>query len=195
MQKRENRKEFLVGCGALAGILVFVFGLIGSFTFFSAGTFSSTYSRNPNTGEIGSVGAGALLPLGVGFMGFGILLFLGSAGYGWYQHLQRNKGPVCEYPSALVLAKFAFNKNHTLLTQSYEFDYDDARFYVRMQLDAVNVLELETSRPVFDACGEGMRGGASVQGKWLGMFQPYTGHGVYLTDDRMAQHYDGTYDQ
>lgn len=179
----------LVGCGALLGAVLAVVGLIGAFTFFTAGTYSSTYTRDPNSGAIGSIGAGALFPLAVGMLGLGILLFLASTGYGWMQHTRRNKGTEQQVPRALVVAKYAYNKDFALLTQSWEFDYDDARFYVRLRVDAENVLEFETSRPVFDQCGEGMRGAATFQGKWLSRFVPYTGQGVYLTDDRMAQHH------
>jgi hypothetical protein len=191
MQKREERKEMLVGCGALLGAVLAVLGLIGAFTFFTAGTYSSTYTRDPSSGAIRSIGAGALFPLAIGMLGLGILLFLVSTGYGWLQHARRNQGTEEQAPSALVVAKYAYNKDFTLLTQPWEFDYDDARFYVRMRVDAENVLEFETSRPVFDQCGEGMRGSATFQGKWLSRFVPHTGLGVYMTDDRMAQHHLG----
>ncbi|HTQ08581.1 MAG TPA: hypothetical protein VMI31_00775, partial [Fimbriimonadaceae bacterium] len=47
-----------------------------------------------------------------------------------------------------------------------------AKYYVRIQFLGGKRDELECARPVFDLCGEGMRGLAMVQGSWLSQFVP-----------------------
>jgi len=186
LQRREARKEYVTGCGFGCGALLVIIGLPITFMGFGSGALRATYTRDPSTGAITDGSGFFLMNPGLGLIGLGILVCCFAAGYGWYQHINRNKGATVSYPDAFVISRYAINKQQDLLTQSWEFDYEDLKFFVRIQLDAANVLELETSRDAFEGCGEGMRGVALVHGKWLGGFAPHAVQGINRQDDRLG---------
>ncbi len=183
LQRKEAFKEGLTGFLVVGGIVLFVIGAILSFMFATAGVHTSVLTRDPSSGAIGSSGDTGLLPISFGVMGFGFFAILGGLVYGVSQHRSRNSGLQTTHANAQVVAKYAVNRQQDLLTQSWEWDYDDARFYVRMRIDQNNVLEFETSRPVFEAAGEGTRGQAVTQGMWLGAYTAHIGAGIYDEDD------------
>jgi hypothetical protein len=157
-----------------------------AFMGFGSGALRATYTRDPVTGAITDASGFFLMNPGLGLIGLGILVCCIGAIYGWIQHVNRHKGAMATYPDAFIVSRYALNRQQDLLTQSWEFDYDDLKFFVRIQLDEDNVLEFETSRAAFEQCGEGMRGVAQIQGKWLGGFKAHAVQGINRQDDRIG---------
>jgi len=78
-------------------------------------------------------------------------------------------------PRTRVLAKYATNAQGETLTLEWDFPDPKTKFYVRLELGDGNRAEFQCVQEVFHQCGEGMRGEAHFQGRWLGMFKPYIG--------------------
>jgi hypothetical protein len=54
-------------------------------------------------------------------------------------------------------------------------DGDEHKFYVKFFMPDGSFKEFMGPKEVFDSCGEGMKGEATVDGKWLGKFEPWVG--------------------
>jgi hypothetical protein len=105
----------------------------------------------------------ALIGIGLGIAGF----FLG---FGHNQRLSTTSASVQQ--EGRVVARFAINQIGEMIFDNYDYDAEEGRFYVRIQYLNGKRDELECARPVFDQCGEGMRGMLNVQGSWLAQFTP-----------------------
>lgn len=145
----------LAGIGGLVvgGILIF-FGLISSVAI--------------------GLGGIALLGLGILLSFVGLCLMLGTLIYG----LKQEKGDAKEttivtIQNSTITARFAINRlGETIFDADYiEFDDPKTKLYIRLSAPGQPQIELKTNRPVWSACGEGMRGHAHVQGDWLGRFE------------------------
>ncbi|MEA2551988.1 MAG: hypothetical protein QOJ65_164 [Fimbriimonadaceae bacterium] len=113
--------------------------------------------------------AGAVLLFG----GLGLLTFtmVSAAAIG----TSEKRGIRKVEPRAKVLARYATNRQGETAVLDWDLVDPDLRFYVRMELSDGNKAEFQCVREVFDQCGEGMRGEAQYQGRWLGAFRPYIG--------------------
>jgi len=84
-----------------------------------------------------------------------------------------------------IMARYAINEIGEMIFDNYDYDAEVAKFYVRVQFLGGKRDELECGRPVFDQCGEGMRGMMMVQGSWLAQFVP-----LMDTEDTKAAYRD-----
>lgn len=149
---------------------------------------SENIASNWLLGGFGSLGCGGLLlvlgpmlgiatkspvPMALGFLliGAGVLMVGGSLIYGLNRHGERFTGEQTRRSGVRILNKYVYDRDNNLLMDDYLIDTaDEPRFYVKIELAPGNSVEFETAREVFDSCGEGMRGEATFQGKWLSMF-------------------------
>ena len=72
-----------------------------------------------------------------------------------------------------------------MIFDNFDYDAEGGKYYVRVQFLDHRREELETARPVFDQCGEGMRGLLTMEGGWLAQFQP-----LLDTDETRAAYKD-----
>lgn len=164
------------------GVLL-VFGLVVTCcsgilmaTFAGGGVYRGTFTREPITNKITDAGSLNWVPVTFVFFCLGILLIVGALGYGFFVSATERQGPRRAMPGK-VLARYAVNRQGHMLVAEWEIEAADRpKYYVRMDFGPqVGSTELECVEPVFYQCGEGMRGTAEVQGKWLGAFHPDTG--------------------
>lgn len=140
--------------GLILGFACIVIGLLGSVV-------------------LGSMGA-ALAGLGILVMFIGGGLALGSLIYGLKQEKGDQKETrITTLQNVQITARFATNHiGETLFDADYiEFDHPKTKLYVRVNAPGSPQVELRTNADVWNACGEGMRGHAHVQGDWLGRFE------------------------
>lgn len=113
-----------------------------------------------------------LFALGPTLMGIGVLVLVGSLVVG-YKQIGSNAARTPREPvEGRIVAKFAINELGEMLFDNFDYDAQEARFYVKVVYLDGRREEFETARAVFDHCGEGMRGVLTVQGNWLSQFQP-----------------------
>ncbi len=168
-------KEKLVGCALAGGALLSFCSLPLMWMFAMAGVFHGTATRTPGTDRITDAGDLNLIPLMISVFTVG-LLFMGAAvAYGLLYNTRQNKGPRTVIADALVLSRYAMNKQGAFLS---DFDLeaaDDARFYVRMRTPDRRVGEYPVAPETYFNCAEGMLGEVELQGRWVGRFTPYVG--------------------
>jgi hypothetical protein len=102
----------------------------------------------------------------------GIAMGIGALGMGMGHNRTMDSGISRPQQEARVVARFAINDIGEMIFDNYDFDAEDARFYVRVQYLNGKREEFECARPVFDQAGEGMRGLLTISGGWLSMFNP-----------------------
>lgn len=173
----ESLKQKTVGWLLVLGLVMIVCGGMGSWVFSMAGVFRGTYSREPGTNKITDAGALNLVPLSLTCAALGVLVCLCAFAYGWWIVAMERTGVPKVHENVKVLARYAYNRNGDMLCEWYQIDAarDECRFYVRLMFPNRETNEFECSEPVFNSCGEGMFGQATLQNKWLGQFIGYVG--------------------
>lgn len=88
-------------------------------------------------------------------------------------------GTVMEIPDAQIVGRYAISEIGEMLFSDLDIDFDNpkTKLYIRIHPPGAASLELRTNAPVWQSCGEGMRGTALLQGDWLGGFTPSLGQG------------------
>ncbi|HVT12474.1 MAG TPA: hypothetical protein VHE55_09420 [Fimbriimonadaceae bacterium] len=119
-----------------------------------------------------------------------ILLGIVLAGAGAYIGFSHNRGMTTgatrrPEEEGRVVARFAINEIGEMIFDNFDYDAEEARFYVRVQFLDRRREEFECARPVFDQCGEGMRGMITMQGSWMLSFVP-----LMDTDETRAAYRD-----
>lgn len=147
-------KEKLISQMMILGVGAFLFGL---FLFFLTLVFNSLLL----------FGLAGLLTLG-GVISGASALFIGIS----HNRSAAAGGPSEPQREGRVQARFAINQLGEMIFDNFDYDAEEARFYVRVLYLDGRRDEFECARPVFDQCGEGMRGILTIQGKWLSMFTP-----------------------
>jgi F0F1-type ATP synthase membrane subunit c/vacuolar-type H+-ATPase subunit K len=169
-------KEKAIGCAMVAGIAMVLVGLGLTWLFAVGGVFRGTYTREPITNRITDAGTLNLVTLSLTLVALGLIVGLGALGYGFFYDKVANHGRRETIANARILSRYAYSKDGTMLTNSYDFEFaNEPRFYVRMQTAQDRISEYECAEAVFYTCGEGMYGEAEIQGKWIGKFIPYIG--------------------
>jgi len=114
----------------------------------------------------------AMLSTGVFLCFLGICLAGGALliGFGHIRAGSAKGEPVQQ--ECRIMARYAINEIGEMIFDNFDYDAEVAKYYVRIQFLGGKRDELECARPVFDLCGEGMRGLAMVQGSWLSQFVP-----------------------
>lgn len=106
----------------------------------------------------------AVIGLVVGFVG----LFLG------FRHAfsDDTKEQVVSLPNVYVMNCLILDKKGDTIFDPGMYDPEELFYYVQLEIAPGIKKEFRTVPEVFGTIGEGMRGTASVQGKWLGQFVP-----------------------
>lgn len=138
-----SRKESVVGCGIVLGI-VLILATIPTFIFFPPG---------------------AMAILGTGVILTGISVFYGlkaskTAGLSSRRHAE----------DVIIVARYAIDNNGLPQFDHIDGDEFDKRLYVRVQFRNGQTAELRCPRPIFDLAGEGKCGLATIEGDWMGSF-------------------------
>lgn len=174
--RREALKEGWVGICLIGGLITFVVGLFLMWLFAVAGVFRGTYTREPITNRITDAGTLNLVPVAFGITTIGLLSFLGALAYALWNSKQEKIGPRREDDNVKVIARYAYDRKHNLLTELWQIESADRpRTYVRLLHQRDGMIEYECPLEVYLAAGEGMWGTAEFQGKWLGKFTPRVG--------------------
>lgn len=168
-------KEKAVGCALAGGFAITVISGILMWVFSLAGVFRATYTREAVTNRITDAGTLNLLPLMISIFAIGLLLMLGSVGYGLLYNSRLGSGPRRKVEDALILSRYALNPNGDFLSDWELEGAEDPRFYVRMRTPDGKVGEYPVASETYFNCGEGMAGEAEIQGRWVGRFTPYIG--------------------
>lgn len=170
MEMEEKTKESMVGCAMVGGFVLSGIGLLLT-VFIYAGAVGALLRRNdPNLWAIRGIGPALIL--------VGILLVIGSLLYGIKEgrRLTSGKGRVYSDPNARIVARFGVDDLGEMLTEDWLFDErDGVRFFVKVEHGDGRIKEYECRRETLAMCGEGMRGVATFDGRWLGGFVPHFG--------------------
>ena len=102
----------------------------------------------------------------------GMCMGIGGLVMGFRHNRNMESGPTQAPIEGRVLARYAINGIGEMIFDNYDYDAEDARFYVKIHFLGGRREEYECARPVFDQCGEGMRGLVTIRGNWLSMFEP-----------------------
>lgn len=109
------------------------------------------------------------LPLGISILG----LFVAFAGLyvGWKTAFaDDSKQERRDLQNVYVIAAFILDSQGAKVFDTDMHEAGDLRYYVQIRLQDQTVKEVETARQVFESMGEGMRGTATVQGRWMSAF-------------------------
>lgn len=168
----DRSKESTVGCFLFGGLVVAGFGLVLTVILYMGGSLA--YMKRGDASLLAARG------LGPGLVLFGMAMSGGALLYGIREgrRITSGKGAMVD-PHARVIAKYAYDGDGFMVTEDYLFDdRDGLKFYVKLELNGGAVREFQCLRPVHAMCGEGMRGAATFDGKWLGSFTPEMGLGA-----------------
>ena len=167
---KESSKERVVGCALFGGLALAFGGVVLTVVLYLGGTLALLRRQDPSLLAIR--GLGPLLIL-VGLFIAGVALLYGIREG---KRLTSGKGAMVD-PTARVLARYAYDGTGDMVVDDWLFDERDGlKFYVKLELTGGAVREFQCHRQVHAMCGEGMRGAATFDGKWLGSFVPLIGH-------------------
>ncbi len=153
MKSATEGKEKLIGALFVGGVASFAFGLFIAFIGFV-------------------LGAGILFSFGGLFVLVGIGLGIGGLAIGFGHNTSQASGQETIQQEGRVLARYAINDIGEMIFDNFDYDAEEAKYYIRVQFLGGKRDEFECARPVFDQCGEGMRGLVTVQGSWVAQFVP-----------------------
>lgn len=167
----EARKEAWVGCALIGGLVLAGIGLVLTLMLYMGGATALLRRQDPAVWALRGLGPGLIL--------LGLLASSAALLYGIREGRKTTtgKGAVMD-PDAKVMARYAYDKTGDLVVDDWLFDERDGlKFYVKLELTGGTVREFQCSRQIHGQCGEGMRGAATFDGKWLGGFAPNLGGG------------------
>lgn len=159
----EAGKQKLIGVLTIAGVALFAIGLVIWFMMIGGGAAGAakrgdltmlTYSGIP----LSLCALGALMGLVGLFIGFRTAFAKDS------------KAPILAVADSYIIACTILDKRGELVFEPQMFDPEELFYYVQVQFPDGQKKELRTVSEVFGQLGEGMRGTAHYQGKWLGKF-------------------------
>lgn len=126
-----------------------------------------------------------LFAMGPFLMLVGVALVAGAISLGFGHNRKLNTGAPRPQEEGRITARFAINQIGEMIFDNFDYDAEEAKFYVRVQFLDSRREEFECARPVFDQCGEGMRGMITMQGSWMLSFVP-----MLDTDESRAAYRD-----
>ena len=171
----DARKEKLVGCLLAGGALLSFCSLPLMWMFAVSGVFRGTYTRTPVTNAITDAGTLNLVPLMITVFAVGLILMFAALGYGLLYNKRQTRGPRRVVADALVLSRYATDRQNNLLSDWELEGAEDPRFFVRMRTPDGRVGEYPVAPETYFNCAEGMPGEVELQGRWVGRFTPYVG--------------------
>jgi hypothetical protein len=166
---RDSTKEGAVGCALYGGLVLAFLGVVLTIMLYMEGTLSLLRNQDPSMLAVRGLGPAMIL--------FGLLTSAAALVYGIREgrRVTSGRGAMVD-PTARVLARYAYDKTGDMIVDDYLFDERDGlKFYVKLELTGGLVREFQCHRQVHGMCGEGMRGAATFDGKWLGSFVPLIG--------------------
>jgi hypothetical protein len=119
---------------------------------------------------------------GLGGLGFVVgLIMIGATVLGGLRTEKKaaTSTEAVQIPDCVITARFVTNSVGETLFSEEDIFFDDpkVKYFIRIQPSYGRQIELRTNMPVWQSCGEGMRGTAVVQGDWLGSFTHQRGRG------------------
>lgn len=117
------------------------------------------------------LGSALLATLGPVLVFFGLVAAGTGLAIGFIHNRDRAHGAPRPQEEGRIMARFAINQLGEMIFDNIDEQAERARYYVRILFLDGRREELECGRPVFDQCGEGMRGLLTMQGGWLTGFQ------------------------
>ena len=153
-QRGEEFNQKLITFFLISGALLIVLGLVGFVMVFAVIPLAALC---------------ALMVLG------GIGLIGASIFYGISFEKSSQKGPEVTEPNCRVMARYGVNSRNEIISSDWATEADDFKPYVRLHSPRKGAMEFQCAFPVWDQCGEGMMGDATIQGRWLSSFKPYVG--------------------
>ena len=170
----DKRKHLIIGGGLVLGFIMCACGGVFTWMFAMSSVFTATATRDPNTGEVHNMGAGMNIPWSMLVVAMGLVIMVMSVVYGLVNAKGPAKGPRTLVKNAQVSARDAMDDTGAMHTEAGQMEfYDDLKYYVRLSAAGIGSVEYECVDEVFWMCGEGMKGDAEIQGRWLGAFMPY----------------------
>jgi hypothetical protein len=164
-----ERGESLYAVLIIVSVAMAVLGVFALMLGLGGGAMQMIRSQGTSGASVGMALIGVICLFG----GLGLFTFLMVSGT--TLGITEKRGLRKTDAQARVVARYATNSQGDTLALEWDFPDPKTQFYVRMQLGNGNKVEFQCVREVFDQCGEGMRGEAHYQGRWLGMFKPYIG--------------------
>lgn len=161
----EEGKQKLVAGLTIGGGVAFFAGIVLWFVMMGGGAAAMANRGDPTM----LLYAG--LPIGIGVLG----LVVGFVGLfmGFRQAFSDDsKEPIVDLEGVYVMNCLILDKKGDTIFDPGMYDPEDLFYYIQVEFGNGIKKEFRTTSEVFATIGEGMRGTASVQGKWLGKFVP-----------------------
>ncbi len=166
----ERTKESMVGCAMIGGFVMAGIGFVTTAFVYAGAVGALVRRQDPNLWMIRGIGP-ALMLLGLLVAGGAIVVGIREG-----RRLTSGKGQVYADPNARIVARFGIDEHGDMITEEWLFDErDEVRFFVKIQHADGRIKEYQCTRETLAMCGEGMRGTATFDGRWLGGFVPQIG--------------------
>ncbi len=163
-------RRFSVWLWIFLGMIPLGIGLILLFT--SGSIVSVARTLGDDAGPVEGVYGGIAI-FTIGILG-SIITFIVGITKGVNEF--KGTGHVQSVPHVIVMSKYVLNRNGEFVTEEYLWETEPKlRFFVKMKLPNGELREFLTTMRVYMNCGDGMRGEAVIDGKWLGSFTAYIG--------------------
>jgi hypothetical protein len=161
------KKETVIGCGLMGGLGLLVLGYVVGFMLVGGGLLRLGFTRGEDGNTI------LLSVVGPVIMIVGLVVIAASIFHGFMSMRKTNQQEAVNHPDVLVVARFAINEVGEMVFQDFDPDDPDTKLFVHLKFPGGRNGEFRCPLPVFDCCGEGMRGSAIVKGDWLGGFSAF----------------------
>lgn len=162
------KQELGLGCLVPIGIAMIVCGLIFALAVGGHGAIGYLASQGGDKEGL------KLWPLGIGVAILGMVVLAAPALIGLYLEHRGNqgKGASVRREGAHIVARMALRRDGS---QAFDLDLEDPdslKYLVRIRFPGGSSGEFLCHRELYMACGEGMVGTVTYQGKWLTSFRP-----------------------
>ncbi|MBL1151918.1 MAG: hypothetical protein D8M22_04175 [Armatimonadetes bacterium] len=146
------------------GLALVPLGFLATIAVYAGGTLRLVASRGEDVSMYLLRWVGPMVTL-VGMIMAGSALYIGLR---QARQPRKGEGQLFRVPNVVVIGKEAYDKQLRRLFEDWEFvESESPRFYVKFQFSDEEIREYETSLETFLICGEGSRGEALIQGRWV----------------------------
>lgn len=159
-----KRSEGALGWAIVAGLVLMPIGLLLTLMFFMAGVFRAARTSGGDAGDV------VLIWIGIATLLIGFLLTVGGFLVGYFSGKKEYAptGDMRSAPGVQVLVRYAYNKRGEMANDEYMWqEGDDIKFYVKLRFPNGTIQEFQSTNEVYNMCGEGMKGDALIDGRWL----------------------------
>lgn len=166
------RAHDLVGWMLYGGGLLVVLGFIVTLMIWGGAVASLAYRGDPTLARYVWVGP-LLIVLG------GVAMVSGLIVGRWAANPVHRTARIVRYPDVRVVGRFGESRDGQMYFADLDLlDDEKLRYFVQLEIVPGDIREFECAAPVWEQAGEGMRGDAVGQGRWLSQFLPHQG-GAY----------------